>query len=255
MSRLRQPVALPLRLRSTLRNRSFDAMSKPIGQTIRIAAWMFWCLAVGILCALWRTDLSYPRFYTRVADDQKSVLWLESYAGRTLIFYARLDESIISGVRQSERGKSRPNNVDIKWFMPSDSVERQVAVPLIDPDYNPGNPWPYSGRKPFISLPFADGLIHFAHGRVTGPKMSRATDQVFWLELIVPSWLAVLLLGIPPCILGTRVGIRQCRAHRQMKMGKCQICGYDLRASKLICPECGTKISGRACNDNQNCRS
>ena len=50
-----------------------------------------------------------------------------------------------------------------------------------------------------------------------------------------PHWLVVLLFSIPLCAAGGRVH----RRRKRKKLGLCVKCGYDLRASKDRCPECG----------------
>jgi hypothetical protein len=57
-------------------------------------------------------------------------------------------------------------------------------------------------------------------------------------RLFIPHWLLALLYLVMP--LGWFKGaIRQ---RRRPKLGLCQKCGYDLRASPERCPECGTAI-------------
>ncbi len=54
--------------------------------------------------------------------------------------------------------------------------------------------------------------------------------------VIIPLWLPFLLAAIPTAILWHR-------DRRTAKPGGCLTCGYDLRASKKTCPECGTAIA------------
>jgi hypothetical protein len=59
--------------------------------------------------------------------------------------------------------------------------------------------------------------------------------------LALPNWLLLLLTaGLPAWWLRQARG-RHLRK-RRMKLGLCLACGYDLRASKERCPECGTPI-------------
>ena len=55
----------------------------------------------------------------------------------------------------------------------------------------------------------------------------------------VPLWFLLLLFSIPLAI-AARSPIRRWRRRRS---GRCEVCGYDLRASGERCPECGTPVS------------
>ena len=80
-----------------------------------------------------------------------------------------------------------------------------------------------------IGFDFAQGLIFFELISlfVCGPI----------LFLGLTSLAAVSLVRF----LGSRKG----RAARRAKQGLCPRCGYDLRASKERCPECGTLVNHR----------
>jgi predicted amidophosphoribosyltransferase len=52
----------------------------------------------------------------------------------------------------------------------------------------------------------------------------------------------ILIIGVPLSILVVGDSLRGCRATKLLHRRKspiCQTCGYDLRGSKGICPECG----------------
>ena len=51
----------------------------------------------------------------------------------------------------------------------------------------------------------------------------------------MPFWIPLTLAAIPTAILWRR-------DRRTVKPGYCVKCGYDLRASKKVCPECGVGI-------------
>ena len=62
-------------------------------------------------------------------------------------------------------------------------------------------------------------------------------DGIFpcWV-LIVPYWLVIVVGLVFPSVQARRYF----RQRKQRRIGLCHKCGYDLRASKDRCPECGT---------------
>jgi len=72
------------------------------------------------------------------------------------------------------------------------------------------------------------------------------TQQVkYWvwgfLIVTVPYWWLAVVTAILPAITGTQL-VRGMRRRRRIFRGMCRKCGYDLRGSSGVCPECGTKI-------------
>ena len=58
--------------------------------------------------------------------------------------------------------------------------------------------------------------------------------------LAVPSALIIIFVVLLAALDGW--GRRREQKRKAQMIGKCSICGYDLRASKDRCPECGTPI-------------
>jgi len=59
-----------------------------------------------------------------------------------------------------------------------------------------------------------------------------------WLAIVAPLWLITLMAAIAPALQLWR----WVRWRRLLSVGHCKICGYDLRASKDRCPECGMAV-------------
>jgi hypothetical protein len=125
---------------------------------------------------------------------------------------------------------------------------------------------PHSGQQNWLVL--LDGEAMFAHdgfqvhppddpdllympighdGHFFYYAARRYKGQYEW-RLQVPVLLFVLLFGIAPAIWLRRI-VRASLNHRRMSLERsrmsqrlCTSCGYDLRASKGNCPECGTAI-------------
>lgn len=58
----------------------------------------------------------------------------------------------------------------------------------------------------------------------------------------LPYWF-IIALFFPPLLPLARRYITQLRGESRKRAGLCVVCGYDLRASKERCPECGTVIT------------
>jgi hypothetical protein len=54
----------------------------------------------------------------------------------------------------------------------------------------------------------------------------------------IPSWAILTFTGLLPAMCLLRI-VRGHLRHRVMRLGHCQTCGYDLRATPDRCPECG----------------
>lgn len=57
--------------------------------------------------------------------------------------------------------------------------------------------------------------------------------------LITPLWFPTVAFAVPPILLWRR------RLRRPRPTNICPTCGYDLRASRTRCPECGASVSGK----------
>lgn len=90
----------------------------------------------------------------------------------------------------------------------------------------------------------AKGTLGFwLSARMVSPNAGRSPNpgskaplplQPTWI-ISVPYWFLVLLTGFLPALWFYRWW-------RRPPAGHCSVCGYDLRASKERCPECGTPI-------------
>jgi outer membrane protein assembly factor BamB len=80
------------------------------------------------------------------------------------------------------------------------------------------------------------GITSFAltrQSRSSGMALGPQSDH----SLSVPHWFVAMLLAIPPLAWITGLW----RDRRRYPKGHCPQCGYDLRASGEVCPECGTR--------------
>ena len=73
--------------------------------------------------------------------------------------------------------------------------------------------------------------LGFKFGGLHGPNGS------LW-NLQLPYWFATVVLLVSPALWVVRVR----RNRRRWRSGLCRKCGYDLRASGDVCPECGARV-------------
>ncbi len=83
----------------------------------------------------------------------------------------------------------------------------------------------------------AQGLGHLG---LMALQNVRASETRYYIR--VPYWWLILFTLITPCG-WLSVWLRRRRQQRPAAAGCCLKCGYDLRASKERCPECGTAIA------------
>jgi hypothetical protein len=78
-----------------------------------------------------------------------------------------------------------------------------------------------------------DGFMGFE--LVDTHLMDPATNEpsIHVVRMSMPVWLPFILFGIAPAYWLTH--------HQRLAVGHCQTCGYDLRETPDVCPECGTK--------------
>ena len=90
-------------------------------------------------------------------------------------------------------------------------------------------------RFPPVNMPAANGR------RATETSAMRRRQR--WGQ--VPLWLPAIAAGAMPAVMLVR-HVRAIRRRRRNAAGQCVSCGYDLRASRDRCPECGAPVAPAA---------
>jgi hypothetical protein len=90
-------------------------------------------------------------------------------------------------------------------------------------------------KTTYLFMPTTPSRIGFQFAYPHG----RYKNTEWWnMEAAIPYWCPVLLFVIPMSI----PVIQLLRSKTYHRIGRCPICGYDLRASPGRCPECGNVV-------------
>jgi hypothetical protein len=73
------------------------------------------------------------------------------------------------------------------------------------------------------------------HFNVSDARSGRDTFSLPEFRIMLPHWCLALILAIVPACFVYQLCRKRCRD----RSGLCRTCGYDLRATPSLCPECG----------------
>lgn len=112
------------------------------------------------------------------------------------------------------------------------------ALGVTEPPDWPEKPGWYHIRQPanrYVLRPAGRLGFGFAWSNVE----ARWLFMLWRREIFLPFWFITAITALLPALAATRMLLRHRRTHRKLTGRICIICGYDLRASKDRCPECG----------------
>lgn len=92
----------------------------------------------------------------------------------------------------------------------------------------------------------AGAVLGFGAEHITIPQAARQGGAVDDRRWSMPVALPIALLCVSPALWFLRTHRRE----RRSRLGLCLCCGYDLRASKDRCPECGTAIPAQTASSS-----
>lgn len=97
---------------------------------------------------------------------------------------------------------------------------------------------PFASRGLYQLLMRETGFAGFWCERITKPHQAATISRI---EVFVPYWAVAMPFAVLPAAWLLRWR-RERRRRKRIRNGFCGACGYDLRANKERCPECGTPI-------------
>ena len=159
------------------------------------------------------------------------VLWVRSYWWCDTLRHESPERLKASGI-QSNLGEL--GAFDCRWIY--DSGDRRLGWTL--------KKWPAAPRLAFTRFVENDpkrswsSVLGFGLGYIDQRSSPVYVARYFYF----PHWFCVLTFAVLPAIRLRSI----LRTRRRDRVGLCQRCGYDLRASPERCPECGTPTAGAA---------
>jgi hypothetical protein len=117
-------------------------------------------------------------------------------------------------------------------------LKSQMAVELYIPEARHSRAW-HTGATAYEfagAFQRAGHPTHFGFGRATRKIIAASYTSRGW-QIVFP-WPAICALFLVPT-LALWHPIRRFRQHRRKSTHRCLSCGYDLRATPTLCPECG----------------
>jgi len=149
------------------------------------------------------------------------VLWVRSYLVSDTMY-------LHSSFREYSLGTSRGRVV--------------LALYHIGKDGQPDTPlqWMYDGHRPPMAPPEHDLTIWNRLGFLVVTAQTQVGYMGGMRETLMtaPCWSVAAVLAVLPAWWFARRG--RWRRERRRRLGLCPECGYDLRATRDRCPECGT---------------
>jgi hypothetical protein len=124
---------------------------------------------------------------------------------------------------------------DLDFRRPAHGVRDATEREWVD-GFLKRNPKGFRGSYSKLPAALNQMRVNFFHPSYKHRDQSGAWRHDEYWTVTIPSAYVMLVLLVLPCLYGTRM----LRRHARVRRGLCVHCGYDLRASGAICPECGS---------------
>lgn len=181
---------------------------------------------LGVGRAIASTSLTLTLFIAEIACVLAIVFWVRSYP-----YFERFDWRVIHSPAAVQVNSSL-GSLMFAWTESGPNHSLPGEAVLFTRSTIPPT------RGPLFE---AAGLVVTTFHRLGFTVGSDGTTSLPWNVVIVPWWFVMLPLVGLWFIVSTGQRHHR-RGERWMRVGRCRVCGYDLRGSRERCPECGTAM-------------